>query len=297
MQIKKLVSIVTINYNGYKDTCELIESLKAYISIPYELIVVDNASSNNEAQLLIARYGNEIKVVRSSSNLGFSGGNNLGIKNSCGEYVLLLNNDTIVEDDTFHHLIERLESDPKIGVVSPKIKFAFAPRNIQFAGYTPLSPLTIRNELIGFNCPDDDRYATAIETPYTHGAAMMLKRAVIDEVGLMPELFFLYYEELDWCTQISNKGWKLWYEPRCTVFHKESSTTGQDSPLKIKYMTRNRLLYTKRNRKGAEKFISLTYQICVAIPKNVLFHLLKGEKKQAKAALIGCIDYFKLNRK
>ena len=113
----------------------------------------------------------DIITLRSESNLGFSGGNNLGIRVAKGAYIFLINNDTYVESDGFHYLTERLESQKNIGAVSPKIRFAFPPQNIQFAGFTPLSAITIRNEMTGFGCPDDGTFDTPHTTPYLHGAA------------------------------------------------------------------------------------------------------------------------------
>lgn len=262
------VSFITVCYNGFKDTCELIESLQTHVhSVSYEIIVVDNASREDEATKIKELYS-DIVTLRSESNLGFSGGNNLGIRVAKGAYIFLINNDTYVESDGFHYLTERLESQKNIGAVSPKIRFAFPPQNIQFAGFTSLSAITIRNEMTGFGCPDDGTFDTPHTTPYLHGAALMVKREVIEKVGEMPEIFFLYYEEMDWCTQMTNAGYELWYEPRCTVFHKESQSTGQFSKLRTFYMTRNRLLYTRRNRKGAQRLLSILYQSTIAADRK-----------------------------
>jgi Predicted glycosyltransferases len=290
------LSIITINYNGLEDSSELIESLQKYASIPYEIIVIDNASKVNEATLLQQKYPHII-AIRSEKNLGFSGGNNLGISKAKGKYILLLNNDTFIEGDTFHYLIEKLESSPKIGAASPKIKFAFPPRDIQFAGYIPLSRITLRNDLIGFGETDNGLFNTPIRTPYCHGAAMMIKKEVIDKVGYMPEIYFLYYEELDWSTQIEKAGYELWFEPRCTVYHKESQSTGQQSYLRTFYLTRNRLLYAWRNRYGITRWVSILYQLVVAAPKNTLLFLLKGRTDLANAILKGTFAFFKLEHK
>ena len=152
-----------------------------------EVIIVDNASLNDEASEIEKRYP-RVKVIRSDKNLGFAGGNNLGIKAAKGKYLFLLNNDTILKPQTsdFRHLIDRLESSQKIGVVCPKIRFAWGENPIQFTGYTPLSKITVRNKAIGFGEEDKGQYDAPHSTPYAHGAAMMLKREVIDRVGLMP---------------------------------------------------------------------------------------------------------------
>ncbi len=153
--------------------------------------------------------------------------------------------------------------------------FAFPPQDIQFAGFTPLSPIALRNKGIGFGCPDDGTFDTPCPTPYLHGAAMIIKREVIGKAGMMPEIFFLYYEEIDWSTSMSRAGYELWYEPRCTVFHKESQSTGQLSKLRTYYLTRNRLLYARRNLKGANRFLSILYQSIVAAGKNSLIYTLQ----------------------
>ncbi len=290
------LSIITINYNGIKDTGELIESLQKHVSLPYEIIVVDNASKKNEADILQQKYPHII-TIRSEKNLGFSGGNNLGISKAKGKYIFLLNNDTLIEEDTFYYLIKKLESSHQIGAVSPKIKFAFPPRNIQFAGYIPLSAITLRNDLIGFGKADNGQFDTPIRTPYCHGAAMMVKREVIEKVGYMPEIYFLYYEELDWSTQIEKAGYELWYEPCCTVYHKESQSTGQQSYLRTFYLTRNRLLYAWRNRYGITLWVSILYQLTVAAPKNTLVFLLKGRTDLVKAIFKGICAFFKLEHK
>lgn len=269
------VSFITICYNGFKDTCELIESLQNKIhSVSYEIIVVDNASREDEAVQIQALYPSVI-TIRSDENKGFSGGNNLGIKAARGQYLFLINNDTYIESDGIAYLIERLESHPEIGAASPKIRFAFPPQNIQFAGFTPLSPIALRNKGIGFGCPDDGTFDTPHPTPYLHGAAMIIKREVIGKAGMMPEIFFLYYEEIDWSTSMARAGYELWYEPRCTVFHKESQSTGQLSKLRTYYLTRNRLLYARRNLKGANRFLSILYQSIVAAGKNSLIYTLQ----------------------
>ena len=149
------ISFITICYNGFKDTCELIESLhKKLKSVSYEIIVVDNASREDEAAKIHELYPTVISI-RSNENGGFSGGNNIGIRAAKGKYIFLINNDTYIESDEIAYLVERLESRPEIGGVSPKIRFAFPPQHIQFAGLTPLTKITLRNNMLGFDCPDN----------------------------------------------------------------------------------------------------------------------------------------------
>ena len=223
------LSIITVNYNGFKDTCELIDSIP--FNKDMEVIVVDNASKEDEASIISNQYP-KAKVIRSDKNLGFAGGNNLGIKEAKGDYILLINNDTYFKEFNIDNLIKRLDSSDKIGIVCPKIRFVWGNNPIQFAGYTPLSYITLRNKAIGFGEEDKGQYDTAHRTPYAHGAAMLIKREAIEKVGLMPECYFLYYEEIDWSMIFTRAGYEIWYDPACTVYHKESQTTGQNSPLR-----------------------------------------------------------------
>ena len=284
MQNECRLSIITINYNGVKDTYELIDS------IPFnnntEVIVVDNASKEDEASIISERFP-QVKVIRSDKNLGFAGGNNLGIKEAKGEYILLINNDTYFKEFNIENLIKRLDSSDKIGIVCPKLRFAWGNNPIQFAGYTPLSCITLRNKAIGFGEEDKGQYDTAHPTPYAHGAAMLIKREAIEEVGLMPECFFLYYEEIDWSMMFTRAGYEIWYDPCCTVYHKESQTTGQNSPLRTYYITRNRLLLVKRNYKGISKYLSYIYLIGIVAPRDIVKYAHQGRFDLVKSVCRG----------
>ena len=292
MEVEKLLSIITINYNGLKDTCELIDTLPLNDET-IEVIVVDNASTQDEATELEKRYP-LIIVIRSDKNLGFAGGNILGIQAAHGKYLFFLNNDTLLpQPSSLSLLINRLASSDQIGMVCPKIRFTWGEQPIQYAGYTPLSKITLRNKAIGFGEEDNGQYDVAHPTPYAHGAAMMVKREVIEKVGLMPECYFLYYEELDWSMMIRRAGYEIWYDPSCTIFHKESQTTGQQSPLKTYYISRNRLLFAQRNINGGEKYLTYIYLIMVAV-RDVLKYLCKGQINMAKAVMKGIKDFFKL---
>ena len=304
MEIEKTLSIITINYNGLKDTCELIETLPLEDD-SIEVIVVDNASTQDEATIIEQRYP-QITVIRSKENLGFAGGNNLGIQASHGKYLFFINNDTLLTTASilppkqgdregltsyFQPLIDRLESSPKIGIVCPKIRFAWGNAPIQYAGYTPLSKITFRNSAIGYGEEDQGQYDIPHPTPYAHGAAMVVKREVINKVGLMPECYFLYYEELDWSMMIRRAGYDIWYEPACTIYHKESQATGRNSPLRTYYITRNRLLFVKRNNTNAIRYLSYLYLIGIVAVKDILKSLLQCRFDLAQATVKGIRDF------
>ncbi|MEI7499395.1 MAG: glycosyltransferase family 2 protein [Bacteroidota bacterium] len=273
-----LVSIITVNWDQPEITCDLIKSL-SFITYPsIEIIVVDNASPSKNPDIIIETYP-YITLIKSDQNLGFAGGNNIGIRVAKGKYLLLINNDTEVDPGFLEPLISKLENNPDIGVVSPKIRYFFHRDTIQYAGFTPINPITIRNSGIGFNEIDSGQYDSDSQTNYAFGAAMVIPMKVLKEVGLMADIFFLYYEEMDWMQRIKDAKYKIFYVHNSLVFHKDSITTGTMSQLKIFYLNRNRLLYMRRNVHGWKALASVLYQLIIAIPKNLSVFLLKGQFK------------------
>jgi len=277
-----LVSIITINYDHPEITCQLLESLRKITYPNIEIIVVDNASPNDDPGCIKISYP-EIIFIQSSENLGFAGGNNLGVKRAKGKYLLFLNNDTEVDPGFLEPLVERFESDPKVGAISPKIKFFHTPDTIQFAGISEFNPITIRNRGLGYGEKDHGQHDKDIQTAFVHGAAMMIPMSVVQKVGMMAECYFLYYEEHDWASRIKKAGYQLWYLHNSVVLHKESISTGKLSALKTYYMNRSRLLYLRRNVDGINFYLGLLYQLFVSIPKNAFVFLLKGDVAHFKA--------------
>lgn len=286
--IHSLVSLITVNYNGLKDTDELLRSFAQCENYPaYEFLIVDNGSEADETAELQQLHP-EAKVIR-NTNTGFAGGNNAALPFAKGEYIFFINNDTVIDRPILGAMVARLQSDPKIGGVSPMLKYTRQPDTLQYAGFTPFSPITLRNAAIGFGEKDSARYRQASTTASLHGAAMMVPRRVIDDVGTMTEVFFLFYEELDWSARILKAGYTLWYEPAAVVMHKESMTARKGTPLREYYLSRARMLYARRNNNGLKKGLSCIYLLAAATPKKMLGHLLKGEAGLAWAALKGTL--------
>lgn len=280
--MEPLVSIITINYNESNVTLDMLESARNLTYSNYEIIVVDNASPNDNPDIIKEKYP-EVVLIKSLENLGFAGGNNLGVKQAKGAYLLFINNDTIVPPDFIQPLVETLQNDENIGMVSPKIKFHWDPSLIQYAGYTPMNHWTIRNNSIGYHQKDDGTYDKPGETQSIHGAAMMVPRTVVDKVGMMTEVYFLYYEEHDWAEMIKRGGYKIYYQPKSYILHKESISTGKFSPLKTYYISRNRILFARRNFKPFQLVVSMLFQSLVSVPKNSLKFLVKREFEHLRA--------------
>ncbi|MBN1651070.1 MAG: glycosyltransferase family 2 protein [Bacteroidales bacterium] len=287
-----LVSIVTVNYNQSATTIDMIESL-SQISYPnIEIIVVDNASKSEDAKAIKEKFP-RIVLVESIINYGFAGGNNLGIMRSRGEYVLLLNNDTIVEPNFLEPLVRKFQEYPEIGAISPKIRYYYKKNTLQYVGFTEINKYTNRNITLGDGELDIGQYETDTETAYCHGAAMMVPMKVIKEVGMMSYEFFLYYEEADWCIRIRNAGYQIFFVHNSLVYHKGSVTTGKNSALKTYYLTRNRIVFMRRNIHGFAFIIAILYQLIIAIGKNGLVYLIKGRGKLAKAYWSGILWNFR----
>lgn len=279
--MNKLVSIITVNYNQLDQTLEFIKCIKEHNYRELEIIVVDNKSVQNPE--IIKELYPDVILVQSNTNLGFAGGNNLGIKVAKGEMLFFVNNDVYLQEGTIKHLVEKLQEDSCIGMVSPKIKFYDNPEVIQYAGFNKINKITGRNSAVGSMALDHGQYDVGGETHYGHGAAMMVRREAVESAGLMPEIFFLYYEEIDWSNQFKNKGYKIFYEPKAVVLHKQSLSSGKNSPLKVFYLTRNRILFMKRNVPGYQFIIFLIHLFLFAVPKNLVAMAIKREVKQIHA--------------
>lgn len=286
-----LVSIITVNYDHPEVTCQMLDSLRRITYPSIEIIVVDNASPETDPTVIKDLYP-EVTLIRSDRNLGFAGGNNLGIRQARGSYILLLNNDTEVVPGFLEPLVRKLESDPAIGAVSPQIRFFHQQDTFQFAGSAPVNPYTVRSHAFGYREKDHGQYDQDAETAFVHGAAMLVPMKVIRQIGLMAECFFLYYEELDWATRIRRAGYTLWFVHDSMVYHKESISTGKMSPLKTYYLNRGRLLYMRRNISGGQFIISLLYQALVSIPKNTLSYFFRGQYSHLKAHASAVIWHF-----
>jgi GT2 family glycosyltransferase len=286
--MQPLVSIITVNYNALEVTCELLNSIRNNTYTHVETIVVDNASEENPEGFLKKHYP-EVKFIRNEQNLGFAGGNNPGIRASSGDFLFFLNNDAELTESAIETLLALFGSVPHLGAVSPKICFHKNGTDgrdvIQYAGTTPVHPLTARNRTIGAGQIDTGQYMEAKPTAYAHGAAMMVSREVIEKVGGMSESFFLYYEELDWCEQIRRAGYRIYVEPRACIYHKESYTVSRNNVLKTYYITRNRLFFMRRNRKWWQWAAFCAFLFLVTLPKNLLVFAARGEWQHAIAFL------------
>lgn len=287
-----LISLITINYNQASVTCELLESTRNLDYPRFEVIVVDNASKEDPTeQILRGNYPN-VKVIVSPENLGFSGGNNLGMRHAKGDYFFFLNNDTEVTPDLLNQLLAPFQASPTVGIVCPKIRFFDHKDIIQYAGYFPLNPYTGRFWSIGLGETDHGQYDQSGPTDFAHGAAMMASRRAVEIGGVMDESYFLYYEELDWSMQIQRAGFQIYYQASALIYHKESMSVGKTNPMKVYYQTRNRLLFMRRNVSGFPLYFFVLYYFCFALTKAAVVYAMKGQKPYLTALKNAVVWHF-----
>lgn len=287
-----LVSIITINYNQAELTRQFLDSATTLTYPNYELIIVDNASVQPLSTRIDLHQYPCVRLIRSEVNLGFTGGNNLGIQAAKGDYYFIVNNDTELSPALLDELLKPFRENEKIGVTCPKIKFFDLPRRVQYAGYNPINLYTGQATAIGYNQTDEGQFDEPHTTYFAHGCAMMVSRNVVERVGRFAERFFLYYEELDWSQRIRDAGFLIYYQPTATILHKESASVGQNSPLRTYYLTRNRILFMRRHSTFLQRTIFYLFFGVLVFPKHLLSYLVTGRIKHAKAFVRGAFWHF-----
>ena len=284
--ILKKVSVITVNFNQPLVTEQFLSSVfRENTYSPIEIIVVDNGSKNDHTKEWQAKF-NDVIYLRSEKNLGFAGGNNLGIARATGDYLFFVNNDTEFTPGLIKKLADILDENPKAGIVSPKICYFDEPNKIQYAGFTEMNFNTGRNKCMGQYEIDKGQFDNSTgPTGYAHGAAMMVRKDAIDKAGPMPENFFLYYEEMDWCEKIKRCGYEIWVEPKATIYHKESISVGKKSPLKEYFMTRNRMLFIRRNAAFPSKVLFFFHFLLLVAPRNLALYIRQKRPDLARQFL------------
>ncbi len=282
----KKVSVISVNYNQTAYTLAFLNSVfTAKTNYLLELIIIDNGSKENPETALKSQFS-EIIFIRSEKNLGFAGGNNLGLAVATGDFLFLVNNDTEFTDYLIDDLIKPFGDDLTVGMTAPLILY-YEPRNrIQYAGFTPINYYTARNACIGKGETNTNQFGEKpYQTAYAHGAGMMLSREALTKTGHMPENYFLYYEEMDWCEQVKRAGFNIMVNPKAVLYHKESVSTGEKSALKTYFMFRNRLLFIRRNANFVQRSIFWLYYLIVLTPREILSALSDKKTGNVKAIL------------
>ena len=242
MNPQPLLSVIIPNWNGKHFLTECIDSLKEQTFRDFETILVDNGSTDGSAEFAEKRYGEFIRVLRNNENLGFAGGNNIGIQAARGKYIVLLNNDTWADPHWLEELVKATQIDSLIGMWGSKIRSYFQRNKIEGIGELIYWDGLCRAQ--GQFEQDDGQYEVMQEILFPPGCGAMYRKSVLDEIGLFDEDFFAYGDDTEIGIRARLAGWKCLYVPRAIIYHKNSGTGGQHSPFKAYYVERNRFWIT-----------------------------------------------------
>ena len=329
-----LVAIVILNWNGWEDTIECLESVYQIDYPNYRVVLVDNNSSDesflkikdycngkikvksnffdynkNNKPIKIKAYSkeesesktnkkdltrNQLFLIKNDRNYGFAEGNNIGIRYALqtlnADFILLLNNDTVVDKDFLGEMINLGEINENIGIVGPKIYYYDDPDTIWCIG-GKIDWKLARGLHVGTNEADNGQYNRTEEFDYVSGSAFLVKREVIDKVGLMDRKFFLYFEESDLALRASKNGYKSVYAPEAKIWHKVSkSGGGLSKPIGLYYITRNRWLFMKKWAKRSNYIFFVVYQAVGAIIFPIVLSIYYKNRKLFGAYYRGLSD-------
>lgn len=290
--IEPKVYIIILNWNGLSDTVECLESLKKITYKNYKVIVVDNASKNDEINVLKKLFANNVHYIQNNCNNGFSAGNNLGIKFALlhdADYILLLNNDTTVESNFLTELVKTAENNESNGIVTPKIVTYNDHKKIWFAG-GKIYWLTGDAGHVGYNEIDNEKHNVITNTDFASGCCLLISKKVFDKIGFFDEKYFLYYEDTDFSFRSKNSGFKIIYNPKAVIYHKEISATDSFSKTKSYYLTRNKLYFIQKNFPFYVKsYLGITLPIYWI--KTFVNNFLNKKNNLNKYFLIGLKDF------
>ncbi len=267
------VGIIVLNWNGKKDTAQCLDSLRKIESADVEIVVVDNGSSDDSVSYFRESFP-ECTMIETGYNLGYSGGNNVGISYGLKQgfdYFFILNNDTVVDPEVVKGFLSGFERDPKVGILGGKIYLMADPTRLDHFGGT-WNPKRLDFDYVGHRAQDQG-WDVPLELDYVCGAAIMVKRAVFEKVGLFDPRFFLFWEETDFCFHARRAGFSVMTCPEAKVWHKVSASFTGGKPHAAYFFWRNRLLWIERNFKGIKR----AYYLSKLIGKSFgSFYSLKG---------------------
>ncbi len=266
------VSIVLVNWQGADDTIACLESLYELDYSNFGVIVVDNGSADNSVERIPTTYP-EVTLLRSGSNLGFAGGSNVGIryalKHGAG-YIWLLNNDTVVEPNALTAMVDLAEGDSKIGAVGSVLFYMDRPEVVQAWGGGRVSFVTGRSRHL----------VKQGKLDYLTGASLLAKRDVFEEVGLLDEGYFMYWEDTDFCLRIRRAGWRLAVAEESTVYHKESSSVRRKSVAQDVYFNASAVRFFQWNSRTP------VGGVVVGAGGRLFKRLLVGDLKRAMVVVV-----------
>ncbi len=288
------VSIIILNWNGVRDTLACLKSLKKITYPNYRVIVIDNGSSGNDAEILKKEYGDYIHLIANERNYGFAEGNNIGIRYALekSNYVLLLNNDTVVHPKFLDELVKITEQDHSIGIAGPKIYFYSSRKRLQFTT-AKINMWTGRAIHFGAGEIDQGNSNNVQETDYCQGSCFLIRKEVVQKIGFMDIDYFAYWEESDYCIRAKKEGFRIVHCPRAKIWHKgllkmwDKDSSSNARSVAVYYFFRNTFLFMRKNANRQQIVTFLLYFF------TVNFWMQSGHLILRRRSLISFVSFLK----
>jgi GT2 family glycosyltransferase len=281
-----LACVILVNWNGWRDTVRCIESCENLTYPNFEIVVVDNGSTDDSVDR-IRKHSPSLDLIETGSNLGFAGGNNVGIHiamNMDASYIWLLNNDTIVDPAALNALVNVLHADSSVGLAASKIYYQDKPNTLWYAGGY-LSPTSGWSRHRGVDEIDEGQYDELTAVEFATGCSVLARASAAASIGPMDERYFLYWEDVDWSERARRAGWRVVYVPNSRIWHKlGGSTTSGRRHIQWRYEGRNRLLFYRRHRPLALTRVTLSSLF------NAVYLATRGRARDSVLLLLGMLD-------
>ena len=283
-----MIGVLIVTWNRREDVLECIDSVLRSSYPRLAVYVVDNASTDGSSQAIAERY-QDVRLIRSEENLGFAGGNNLGLAETLDdgmEAVFLVNDDAVLAKDTVSKLIDGGFADPAVGVLAPKVLIHAEPGVIWSAGgRIDSNGISVQRH---YGEADNGQADEPAEIDYAVGCAMLVKADIIRKVGVMDPRYFMYYEEVDWCRRIRQAGYRILYVPGSRVLHKVTLKGGGNNRAAY-YFARNRLLYLNS---GGVPQSKISWIALSDILRSAAAHAVKGRSDESRMMIRAVVDYY-----
>lgn len=286
------VAIIVLNWNGKEDTLDCLASLERLDYPAMDIIVVDNGSSDDSVSAIRAGYP-AVHLIELDENLGFVGGNNIGMieaQRLAADFVLLLNNDTVVAPDFLRQLIAAAQNG-QFRIAGPLIYYHQQPKIIWSAG-GEIDWRRGSTRMVGIGEQDTGQFGnTPYAVDFLTGCALLFHRQVLEQIGPLDERFFAYYEEAEWCVRAKRAGYTCWLVPQAKIWHKISSEAREASPTVHYYMTRNRLLFLKLAQVGIFSWLAVLGEYGRTLLSWTLKPKWRHKSAQLRAMLQAILDF------
>jgi GT2 family glycosyltransferase len=291
--------IILVNWNKPQLTLSCVESLKKSSYKQYKIVIIDNGSIDNSLELLNSKTS-DYHLLISDKNLGYTGGNNLGIKYALendAEFILLLNNDTLVEYNTLEILINTISEDNNIGIVQPKIYY-YPEKDVIWCGPTYLNKFLLRPKLVGYKQFGINLYNAKLNLSYAVGCATLIRKEVFLNIGLLDDDFFAVCEDVDFGIRATEAGYQILYVPTSIIYHMESiSSGGADNSNYIYLQTRAFLIFINKHCKNRVHFYLVFFTFIFSTTRRIISLLLNSNTKGVYSIIIAFKNFLIGNSK